>query len=141
MTPNHDELANAFLRWPLPHSVCADLCATKQGPGRVGTNLLSFVEARQMFRDLLPATPQTSDQLKLVQLCKDLFAELSKENASTDKAWKILQALRSLSDAQGMVIPLEAFEAMGAELRMCAFDTFLGIMAKNLSEVTRPPHS
>lgn len=48
-----DQLANDFLRWPLPESVCADLNATKQGPGRVGTNLLSFIEARAMFRDVV----------------------------------------------------------------------------------------
>lgn len=48
-----DELANSFLRWPLPKSVCADLCATQQDEGRVGTNLLSFVEAKQMFRDVV----------------------------------------------------------------------------------------
>jgi len=48
-----DQLTNAFLQWPLPNSVCADLCATKQGPGRVGTNLLSFAEAKQMFTALV----------------------------------------------------------------------------------------
>lgn len=48
-----DELANNFLRWPLPRSVCADPCATKQDEGRVGTNLLSFVEARQMMADVV----------------------------------------------------------------------------------------
>ncbi len=51
--PSAHDLAEAFLRWPLPESVCADLCATKQGPGRVGTNLLSYVEAKQMFEQLL----------------------------------------------------------------------------------------
>ena len=48
-----DEMANAFLRWPLPASVCADLCATKQGEGRIGTNLLSYTEAKQMLRDVV----------------------------------------------------------------------------------------
>ena len=51
--PSAHDLAEAFLRWPLPESVCADLCATKQGPGRVGTNLLSYGEAKQMFEQLL----------------------------------------------------------------------------------------
>lgn len=46
-------LADAFLRWPLPESVCADLCATKQQAGRIGTNLLSFVEAEQMMREVV----------------------------------------------------------------------------------------
>lgn len=48
-----DGLAEKFLRWPLPDSVCADACASTQGPGRVGTNLLSYVEARQMMRDIV----------------------------------------------------------------------------------------
>lgn len=51
--PSAHDLAEAFLRWPLPDSVCADPCATKQGPGRVGTNLLSYVEAKQMFEHVL----------------------------------------------------------------------------------------
>lgn len=43
-------LVNAFLTWPLPASVCCDPCATKAGyPNRVGTNLLTADEARQMF--------------------------------------------------------------------------------------------
>lgn len=48
-----NEIADSFLRWPLPESVCADLCATKQGPGRTGTNLLSCTEARQMLREVV----------------------------------------------------------------------------------------
>lgn len=48
-----DAMANAFLRWPLPENVCADLCATQQGKGRVGTHLLSFTEAKKMFQDIV----------------------------------------------------------------------------------------
>lgn len=59
--PSAHDLAEAFLRWPLPDSVCADLCATKQGPGRVGTNLLSYVEAKQMFEQLLPNDQISND--------------------------------------------------------------------------------
>lgn len=44
-----DAMVDDFLKWPLPDGVCADLCATKQGPGRVGTNLLTAIEAKQMF--------------------------------------------------------------------------------------------
>lgn len=51
--PNPHNLAEDFLRWPLPESVCADPCATKQGLGRVGTNLLSYTEAKQMFEHIL----------------------------------------------------------------------------------------
>lgn len=48
-----EEMTNKFLRWPLPESVCADLCAIKQGPGRVGTSLLSYVEALAMMNDVV----------------------------------------------------------------------------------------
>lgn len=47
------ELAESFLRWPLPEGVCADLCATKQGPGRIGTNLLSYIEAKKMMHEVV----------------------------------------------------------------------------------------
>jgi len=56
MTPIEDKIAEEFLRWKLPESVCADLCATKQGPDRIGTNLLSFTEARQMVREVVIPT-------------------------------------------------------------------------------------
>lgn len=44
-----DKLAERFCAAPLPETVCADLCATRQGPGRTGTNLLSVAEARQVL--------------------------------------------------------------------------------------------
>jgi hypothetical protein len=55
-----DEMINRFLSWPLPDSVCSDLCVTQrdygkaQGwPKRVGTNLLTADEARQMLEYVL----------------------------------------------------------------------------------------
>lgn len=62
--PSAHDLAEAFLRWPLPDSVCADLCATKQGPGRFGTNLLSYVEAKQMFEQVLANTTVSNAEPK-----------------------------------------------------------------------------
>ena len=55
-------LVDRFLQWPLPNSVCADLCATKQGPGRIGTNLLTATEAKQMLEFVIgpPLQPQES---------------------------------------------------------------------------------
>ena len=51
---NVDALVDRFLAWPLPASVCSDLCATKQGyPHRSGTNLLSAAEARAMLEYVL----------------------------------------------------------------------------------------
>lgn len=49
-------LVDRFLMWPLPESVCADPCATKQGPGRIGTMLLTAHEAEQMITHLLEPT-------------------------------------------------------------------------------------
>lgn len=51
--PSEEELcrqmAEEFICWPLPESVCADPCATTRGAGRIGTNLLAWVEAKAMF--------------------------------------------------------------------------------------------
>jgi hypothetical protein len=49
------ELVDRFLAWPLPQSVCSDLCATNpsyQYP-RSGTNLLNADEAIKMIEYLL----------------------------------------------------------------------------------------
>lgn len=49
-SPSIEAMVNAFLSWPLPASVCSDACATMPAsPHRCGTNLLTAVEARQMF--------------------------------------------------------------------------------------------
>lgn len=50
-------LVDVFLAWPLPESVCSDLCAAEQRPGRSGTNLLTADEARQMFEHVLARVP------------------------------------------------------------------------------------
>jgi hypothetical protein len=58
-----DVMVQRFLGWPVPFSVCADLCATRQEKGRSGTNLLSAIEAREMLtyvtdaKVTTPATP------------------------------------------------------------------------------------
>lgn len=46
-------LAERFCAAQLPKSVCADLCATRQGPGRSGTNLLSVAEAKEVLAFVL----------------------------------------------------------------------------------------
>jgi hypothetical protein len=49
-----DRLVDKFLSWPLPETVCTDLCATRHGdPHRCGTNLLTAAEAKQMLEYLL----------------------------------------------------------------------------------------
>lgn len=48
------EMINAFLKWPLPESVCADACATTRcHKHRSGTNLLTMLEAMQMFQEVV----------------------------------------------------------------------------------------
>lgn len=60
---NVDALVDRFLAWPLPASVCSDLCATKQGyPHRSGTNLLSAVEAKAMIEHVLGIAQQAQEQ-------------------------------------------------------------------------------
>jgi hypothetical protein len=53
------KITDAFLRWPLPASVCSDPCASERGCAhRIGTNLLTAVEAEQMVREVvLPFLP------------------------------------------------------------------------------------
>ena len=59
---NVDALVDRFLAWPLPASVCSDLCATKQGyPHRSGTNLLSAVEAKAMLEYVLGIAQQAQE--------------------------------------------------------------------------------
>lgn len=49
-----DSLVEKFLAWPLPKSVCADMCATRpETLHRSGTNLLTATEAKEMFEYLL----------------------------------------------------------------------------------------
>lgn len=56
--PDEDQiskLVDLFLAWPLPKSVCSDRCVCEPNyPGpRIGTNLLTADEARQMLEYLL----------------------------------------------------------------------------------------
>lgn len=50
-----EALVNRFLAWPLPASVCSDLCVTDRDYKfpRSGTNLLNAVEARAMLEYVL----------------------------------------------------------------------------------------
>lgn len=47
-----DKLVDRFLSWPLPKSVCSDLCATDPNypHQRSGTNLLTAIEAKEMLK-------------------------------------------------------------------------------------------
>lgn len=49
-----DKLVDKFLAWPLPESVCSDLCASMPGyPHRCGTNLMTADEAKKMLEHVL----------------------------------------------------------------------------------------
>jgi len=50
-----DVLVSRFLAWPLPPSVCSDICVTEQHYKfpRSGTNLLTADEALQMLTHVL----------------------------------------------------------------------------------------
>ena len=53
------QCVDRFLAWPLPQSVCSDLCATDSNYKfpRSGTNLLTANEARQMLEHVLGFKP------------------------------------------------------------------------------------
>lgn len=52
--PMLDKMVDRFLAWPLPASVCSDACVVQRGyPHRIGTNLLTADEARQMLEHVL----------------------------------------------------------------------------------------
>lgn len=71
------KLVDKFLAWPLPDSVCSDLCATKQGyPHRSGTTLLAAHEAKSMFEyvlaELFDALAQQAQEVEIVKHGRDL---------------------------------------------------------------------
>ena len=56
-------LAERFCAAPLPESVCVDAVATRPGPGRTGTNLLTVEEAKIMLTHVLGDTlPEIAPQ-------------------------------------------------------------------------------
>jgi len=81
-SPILDKMVDRFLAWPLPDSVCADLIATRQGsysPPRVGTNLLTATEARQMLEHVLqvssPESPAKEQAGEVAEMVKRLRAQ------------------------------------------------------------------
>jgi len=75
------------------------------------------------------------DTIALIEKCKELFELLSQRNPNSTRCHVLLLELRELSDKKDMVIPIQAFEAMGPELRMGCFDMFLGLLAATLNIV------
>lgn len=66
-------LVDKFLAWPLPDSVCSDLCATKRGyPHRSGTSLLTADEAKQMLEYLLGEMPDAAQRATIEQQAQEM---------------------------------------------------------------------
>lgn len=87
-------MVDDFLRWPLPNSVCADLCATKQQLGRVGTNLLTAVEAKQMFEAVvLP-------KIATVKSERDALYILAKEKNEDAAVLKLLVSAGFITESK-----------------------------------------
>jgi hypothetical protein len=74
-----DILVDRFLSCPLPDSVCADLCATKQGPGRSGTNLLTIEEAKEVLERILPSSREMGRD--------DVYTLIDGERDHQDAKW------------------------------------------------------
>lgn len=75
-----DKAVEAFLSWPLPASVNADTIATVSGASyRVGTNLLTATEARQMFEYVISKTWNTRTTTPIEgerPRCKEQFSTI-----------------------------------------------------------------
>lgn len=91
-----ERLADRFLAWPLPQSVCSDVCATMQNYAfpRSGTNLLDVAEARQMVGYLLegltaspPKKVQWDDEGKLADI-------RTRAEALPDAEWSYRYSMR-----------------------------------------------
>jgi hypothetical protein len=111
-----NEMTEAFLRWPLPESVCADLCTTKQQPGRVGTNLLTFTEAHQMFTTVCgPTLAALRARCEVLDLgAKDLGEQLKLARARCAELGRdkeLLDWLQAEHDAKVNIYPIMALVA------------------------------
>lgn len=92
-------LVDKFLSWPLPESVCSDLCVTKPGlPNRIGTNLLNAEETRQMLEHVVgPELKElTGDPLTVI-------AALRRKgwNAAIKRAAEVADHYAELMNSQG----------------------------------------
>ena len=80
-----DDLANRFLAWPLPETVCADICASDpKAKHRSGTNLLMHAEAKEMLTYVLDGLltfvePGTTPQPPLDNETKGRLARILEE--------------------------------------------------------------
>ncbi len=109
------DMVNAFLKWKLPESVCSDTCVTRQGPGRIGTNLLTMGETIQMLQEVVcpiirrylaidPLRAELERDLNRVRnlAAEDSMAEQRKrviaESALTAERAKVRELVEALED-------------------------------------------
>ena len=80
------DMVNAFLKWPLPKSVCADRCCSEpEYKHRSGTNLLTMGEATVLMQEVVcPIVNREMEQLRI-----DLVAarEVMERSARTLTRW------------------------------------------------------
>jgi hypothetical protein len=72
-----NKLVDKFLSWPLPKSVCSDLCVSDSNYKfpRYGTSLLSAEEAKQMLEYVLQENNVSEVNLKKGDLTDEVWRE------------------------------------------------------------------
>lgn len=91
---NFKVLAEKFCRAPLPDSVCADPCATRQGPGRTGTNLLSVEQAESVFRGIFEDDAASDKALRLdIHILLDTLATAARGQPIDPDTCEVIEAI------------------------------------------------
>ena len=101
-------LVDRFLAWPLPKSVRSDLCVTMDYPhSRLGTNLLTADEARQMFEYLIPAAcpPPEGEIASLIKEAERIAAAFDEHRTERVIIELLVSAVRRLSAARAQETP------------------------------------
>lgn len=99
-------LAERFCTAQLPDSVCADFCATVQGPNRTGTNLLTVQEAEVVLGYTLGALPAAARDV-LVERQRQVDAEgwtPAHDDQHTCGELAVLAAIYAVMHADAVVV-------------------------------------
>lgn len=96
------KLVDKFLAWPLPKTVCSDLCVTVHNypQPRSGTSLLTADEAAQMFEVVLSEARQVLAEQMTGQgfEIKNLQKEIARLNAAYEELWQKHRDLKAGKD-------------------------------------------
>lgn len=95
-----DEMVNRFLSWKLPASARPDECVLDQSyPHRIGTNLLTAAETRQMLEHVLAVLPEENATAGVFRWIKEAVAIIKDEGPRSSRAelerYKRVEALLS----------------------------------------------